>query len=127
MADYGDEHARRAREEGGKRRASVPPLDMGMRPGALLMTDDQPKQGRRPVIASMLDDQQGQLYKLSELISQLGDIITPAMRPENPNGEGMSDGETPEMSEVARSIDNNTDIVKAMQRRIQDYIDRVEV
>lgn len=126
------------------RRRSVPPQSMGDIEGERLMVHHtqegptsvpMPQWGAsenkdstpRPVVARLLDDQQAELYKLSELISMLGDMITPAMLPSNPNASGMSEDDTPEMSELARSIENNTDVIKTMQRRVQDYINRVEI
>lgn len=128
MAEVSDRYGGTPREQmEGRRRASVPsqPMaDFAPTPGAgrenkLVM--------RSTVIDELLNEQQGQLFKLREMLEQLTDAITPVLGPERPQDDGGREEDSPERSKVARFIDDNTDIVRHMQTRVVDMLNRVEV
>lgn len=79
-------------------------------------------------IRGRLNVHREELLKLREMVGILGDRLTPVLGPEVMDkfpGESLQD--SPELSEMARDIDDQTQIIYQTQRMLSNITGRVEL
>lgn len=79
-------------------------------------------------IGGLLQSHNEELLKLRELVGMLDDRIAPILGPERPSDAmKIPDGGTPDRSEVGRIVNDHTDLVRSIQRRVNMLLQRIEL